>query len=541
MKNLHKVVNSKWISAIISAVFTVIGLFMCVSADLGLCKVLSPILLLFISLLLSHSLYPLLGAITCLITVLATDKVEVPSLISSQTLKVVIGIILLATSNYVVYLSDSGCAAARLMAQKTKTRRVLLSGILLSSAFLSSVPEAVASSGKIYSDICRRMGVSTEKLTLIVTCAAMVFGNMFGFSMGSTEIAQQIRIGLDEIGGQGLDATQFAISSIQYNFFAISMAIILIMSTGQLRDMGGILSSELRTRRAFEPKSLKDWNSDKHLMIMGAISSIAPNALFFITIFVHFVSNAFVESNISIGLINALISVAQKTAWGNIILISGFVSLLGGTISSSYVRHKNHKSTVKMQRVTYENIKQFANRALLILAAALVAIATSRVEMYVHLVRVINVNISSAFLPVLCFIIAFTIGIISGSYSVAYVCVLPTAISVSWKVLPDPALYYTTACGAVLSGAAAGALCAPHSFVNVLGSLSCGCDHGRHMTTQIPYVLLSACICNAFGFFPLSIGFSTTFGLFLVLIASYAAYDTLSKCPDRLISKPKTT
>ena len=73
------------------------------------------------------------------------------------------------------------------------------------------------------------------------------------------------------------------------------------------------------------------------------------------------------------------------------------------------------------------------------------------------------------------------------------------------------------ALAAVLAGAVFGDHCSPISDTTILSSTGAGCNHMDHVTTQLPYALISAAIAGA-GYLVLGFTGSIWIGLLAVII-----------------------
>lgn len=532
---IRNLFTDKYISALFAGIGTVAGIILCLHSDFSsFIKVMPPVLLLVAASFLKHWLYPTTGAAICLVWVIAREGAGFSGCFYPQYFRVLIGGALLCAANYMIYRAGAARAAARFVAQKTKTRRGVITGALAASLILSPVPEAaVAIGGSGFTYITRRLGISREKLAFIVNVGAVLLGASFFVSVWSGDVTPAVRAGLDLIGGELIDAVAFMTTTVQYNFFAISMLVILAMSTMQVRDMKPMLQTELEARSAFDPKKFTAEDISPVFMRKAVAVAIIPNAVFaiiFAAAFAAAVRDAMTSD--STGSLGAMYYAVRHATWGNVSLLAGGIALIIALLGCTYLRIKHPEQREKSGDNV--NLQDLLMSAVWVLVSCMLIIAASKTGMYADVAKLISANISSALLPTLCFAAAFVVGFLSGNCLTSCLSVLPLAISSCWNAMQEPVFYYTMGAGAVFAGALAGTLCAPHAPLNIIAALVSGCSPQRHMYTQIPYVLLCAAISCVFGYFPLSIGFGTTFGLFLVPVATYALYDCLSKRPDRI-------
>lgn len=102
-------------------------------------------------------------------------------------------------------------------------------------------------------------------------------------------------------------------------------------------------------------------------------------------------------------------------------------------------------------------------------------------------------DISLGFLPVLVFLVAsflsFSMGTAWGTFGI----LIPIVSMIC--VGPEGAAVLIPSLGATLAGSVFGDHCSPISDTSILSSTGAGCNHIRHVETQIPYATLVAGIC----------------------------------------------
>ena len=81
-------------------------------------------------------------------------------------------------------------------------------------------------------------------------------------------------------------------------------------------------------------------------------------------------------------------------------------------------------------------------------------------------------------------------------------------------------LFYNVV-ASVMAGAVMGDHCSPISDTTIMSSLSCQCDHLKHVTTQMPYALTVGATALFLGVIPTALGLPSWIA-FLVAIAALA-------------------
>ncbi|WP_318616859.1 Na+/H+ antiporter NhaC family protein [Sporosarcina sp. YIM B06819] len=127
---------------------------------------------------------------------------------------------------------------------------------------------------------------------------------------------------------------------------------------------------------------------------------------------------------------------------------------------------------------------------------------------------VISANLPVAFLPVIIFVLASLMAFATGTSWGSFGILLPIAGTIMIDAAPDILL---PALAAVLAGAVCGDHCSPISDTTILSATGAGSNLMDHVTTQLPYALISAAIA-AIGYIVLGITGSVWIGLIAVII-----------------------
>ena len=127
---------------------------------------------------------------------------------------------------------------------------------------------------------------------------------------------------------------------------------------------------------------------------------------------------------------------------------------------------------------------------------------------------VAQANLPIAFLPVIMFVLAGLMAFSTGTSWGSFGILMPIAGKIMLDASPELLL---PALAAVLAGAVFGDHCSPISDTTILSSTGAGCNHIDHVTTQLPYALISAGIAAA-GYVMLGITGSVWIGLISVIL-----------------------
>ena len=128
-----------------------------------------------------------------------------------------------------------------------------------------------------------------------------------------------------------------------------------------------------------------------------------------------------------------------------------------------------------------------------------------------------QMNVSFAFIPAIVFVVAALLSFATGTAWGTFGILIPI-ILVVMEACPDVHLL-TAALAATLAGSVFGDHCSPISDTTILSSTGAGVDHMQHVSTQMPYAIVTA-IAAFIGY--LAAGFSNG-NVYVTLIVSVAA------------------
>ncbi|MEZ6059874.1 MAG: Na+/H+ antiporter NhaC family protein [Planctomycetaceae bacterium] len=130
------------------------------------------------------------------------------------------------------------------------------------------------------------------------------------------------------------------------------------------------------------------------------------------------------------------------------------------------------------------------------------------------IISLIGDSVRPELLPSIAFVSSGAIAVSIGSSFTTMALLVPMFIplalnlmagsSPAEELVSDP-LFLSTV-GAILAGAIFGDHCSPISDTTVLSSAAAGCDHLQHVSTQIPYAMLTAICSLLLGYLPIGLG-----------------------------------
>lgn len=321
----------------------------------------------------------------------------------------------------------------------------------------SSITSLVA--GAIGRPFCDRYGISRAKLAFVCdstsapVCSIIAINGWGALLLGL--IGGQIAAGL--IAGE---EARWLISAIGYNFYAYVALIVTFVAIWYNIDIGPMKHASIT------PPSLEcdDEKAAVGLFIWPMVWMVGGVLLFMLL-----------------------------TGNGNLLKGSGSSSIFYALIVTllmmfGYYRAKNAMSSSDFLHSTLQGAKSMAPIASILLLAFAIGGVSSDMHVGQYLASFIGNYLPSPYLPaaifVLSAIIAFATGTSWGTFSIMLPIAIPLAVGLDAPV--------ALAMGAVISGGVFGDHCSPISDTTIISAMASGCSVQEHVTTQLPYALISA-------------------------------------------------
>ncbi len=196
------------------------------------------------------------------------------------------------------------------------------------------------------------------------------------------------------------------------------------------------------------------------------------------------------------------------------LLHASFAALVGANVAAVVFRVASFRAAVA---ATLRGMAQmFPALIILVLAWGLAAVCDAdHLNTAGALVAQFGMTVSPADMPWVTFLLAAVMSFATGSSFSTMGLLMPVVIAMTHHLLaaggtPVAEVFMHPdmlgAIGAVLAGAIFGDHCSPISDTTVLSSAAAGCDHLRHVVTQLPYALLTAVCVLVAGYLPLRFG-----------------------------------
>ena len=474
------------------------------------------------------------------------------SLSDSQHLRVFTFTLLMGAMIGVIHRSGGMHAVVNGLAPFASTRRggQLITWVLGLVVFIDDYANSLLL-GNTMRPLTDRLGISREKLAYVVDSTA---APVSGLALISTWVAGEI--GYIEAGFASLDLEEAPsglavfIESIPYRFYVIWALLFVPLVAWFGRDFGPMLPAERDAlRRLKEGRGLKDSSVFKDSMGSDPTSiSNDPAALRDIP---HRWWNAVVPILAALGATIGLLVVTGYSAtdfsegaeswWQDQIAILGnadsYVSLVYGSLSGlvtavALALAQRLMSPEQIRTAAFDGAKLvLPSLAILWLAWALSGTTDENnlgtgqfiggllrdpqppAWLPSPLAALIEQLLTPRWMPTIVFILASFVAFATGTSWGTMGILMPIVVATTYEMLtadsgaadPRHPLMIATI-GSVLAGAIFGDHCSPISDTTVLSAQASGCDHLRHVRTQMPYAMLVAVVAVVCGTIPVGFG-----------------------------------
>lgn len=222
------------------------------------------------------------------------------------------------------------------------------------------------------------------------------------------------------------------------------------------------------------------------------------------------------NASVADGLVVSIFTIFENTNVPFALIIGGIVGTVVGALLYMAQMNKNETaSTSLMGRAFFSGLKAMVPAVVILVFAWGLTDLIDKLDTGLYLSEVVSkANLPVAFLPVIMFVLAGLMAFSTGTSWGSFGILLPIAGKIMLDASPEMLL---PALAAVLAGAVFGDHCSPISDTTILSSTGAGCNHIDHVTTQLPYALMSASVAMI-GYLVLGITGSVWIGLVAVLV-----------------------
>ncbi len=465
--------------------------------------------------------------------------------------------------------SGGTTAIVRKLGRLTRTREhgQILTWILGFAVFFDDYANTLLVGGTMR-PVTDRLKISREKLAFIVDSTA---APVAGLAIVSTWVG--VEVGLIQSSYAQLftgaepewNAYSVFLATLPYRFYPLLMLVFVLLVAYSGNDFGPMLRAEARAVRyghlgatdADEAKATDPATVEKHLLRNAIIPLIV-----LMTIIVGGMwktgttgldaqnEKIRAENQAALGEVKPVTTAStesgdstkppeqipeESTTLANILkysdstrvmFFSAFMASVSGILSAIFFRCLSLNEAVEAWIAGAKSM--FPALLILIMAWAVATICNSHhLNTAGFLVEVAGGRVSAAWVPALAFLLSAAVSFATGSSYATMGLLMPLFINMTYFLLVNENDANPThnlllgSIGAVLAGSIFGDHCSPISDTTVLSSASTGCDHLRHVATQLPYAVVVAGISLAVGYIPVGLGFSPLIMLPVGMIVMY--------------------
>ncbi len=380
--------------------------------------------------------------------------------------------------------------------------------------------------GSAMRPLCDRLRISREKLAYLVdsTAAPMatvaLVSTWIGYEVGLMEQA------LDARGVQG-SAYAFFLAGLPYRFYPLYALVFagIIAATG--RDFGPMLTAERRAVAGPEP--VADAPAHPGLALVALLPITALVAVTGGSLWVQGVAAVGSDARLFeiIGGADGYDAMVQGS------IASSVLALLLATIVRS--RTDGVAAAAKATNSAVQGMAELFEALIVLFLAWALGSTIGELHTADWILEVLGGGVPPWALPTLTFLvsagIAFATGTSFGTMAVVMPLVLPLGLEgVTDAATAGPIAFATGA--AVLSGSTWGDHCSPISDTTVLSSTGAGCDHARHVSTQLPYAIAAGVVAVVLGTLPAGLGLNAWLVLPLGAVGCWATIRLLGKTSE---------
>lgn len=396
-------------------------------------------------------------------------------------------IVVLLLGAFISLLDKSGGALAfgDWLTRKVKNERGaqnatgIMGCLLFTSAYFSSL-----ATGTVFRPIFDKLKLSREKLAFLLDSTSAPVNTLVPVSgwVAYMTVLMEENIPAVENGIVGLFKT------IPYNFYNIFMIIfVFLIANKVIKDFGPMKKAEKKAKNGevdyseFETGSTGDVKN-------GSVSDMLwPLGVSIVTLVVLGLWNMTLAS---VPFFKGLGISSIPLGSRDILLLSFSLGLIVAFIK--YVSSGLMKADEFLDEALEGTKSAIMGGMIIILAVTLGGLlqtaAPEGLGAAKYIEELVAGNIAPSILPMAVFIIGAFMGFSMGTSFGVWAIMMPIAIPIVLTSGGNPFL----AAAAVLSGGTFGDHCSPISDTTIMSSIGAGCDHMKHVNTQLPYALTVA-------------------------------------------------
>ncbi len=377
--------------------------------------------------------------------------------------------------------------------------------------------------GSSMKSISDRQGVSPEKLAYIIDSTAAPVACVALISTWIGHQLNQIGNSIAKIDGLNESAYIIFLKSIPYSFYPFLAIFFVFCVAWTQRDFGPMFKAERKMFKAEDKRKKKHQIYNKEFVVGGIndekVNDLNPdpeilswraatNAILpLIALLGTTLIGLYITGSVNAGAgaeLRQIIGQAdpyKALIWGAGIGV--FVSFLLTVIQKIM-------SLQDVLEAWLTGVQFIIKPVTLLLLAWALADVMEALNTSEFVSSILRDSIMPQFFPTLVFVISAFIAFASGTSWGTMAILLPIVTPLIWSVIQSPDLsslhIFYASISSVLAGAVWGDHCSPISDTTILSATVSGCDHMKHVDTQLPYAFLVGVVAILFGTIPVGFG-----------------------------------
>ncbi|WP_164668223.1 Na+/H+ antiporter NhaC family protein [Virgibacillus doumboii] len=378
---------------------------------------------------------------------------------------------------------------------RTRTGAQLMTGVLGLIIFIDDYFNSLAV-GQIARPLTDRHKISRAKLAYFIDSTSAPVTVISPISSWGAYI-----IGI--IGGllaanevTGIQPLEAFIKMVPLNFYALAALLLVFIVAYFKVDIGAMREHEHRA--VTEGELLKPDGGKVPGDLSDALEPHINGKVYHLLIPILVLVVATVGSMIVTGVNASGADVTLLSTFANTnVNLSLFIGGLAAVLTALLFHLEQGQPKADWGTILFEGIKTMLPAIYILLLAWMIGSIIGTLKTGEYLAQIVSdASISSAFLPVLFFIIAGLMALATGTSWGTFGIMLPIAAEVA--VLTDVSMLLPSL-AAVLAGSVFGDHCTPISDTTILSSTGAGSNHIEHVITQLPYAVIAA-VAACLGF-----------------------------------------
>lgn len=372
--------------------------------------------------------------------------------------------------------SDLGSVARKVL---RATRAQLLTWLLGFVIFFDDYANSILL-GTTMRRVFDRLQISREKLAFLVDSTAAPIASV-------APISSWVGIELGYIAAQykaaehTVDPLSIFFLSMPYRFYPWLLLAFSLSGILMRREFGPMLRAEKQCQRIRQAPEAPETRSSNQAQAQFWLS-LLPVASVVAFVVAHLAFQAW-----------QLQAEAGGSFWRGFAKANSLVALFYAAVLGSLISIALTAKTVRGLeyglKTWLAGVWGMRTPALILIGAWALSASVKDLQLARQLALVIGSTAQSGALPAVVFIVSAAVSFATGTSWGTMAIVFPIAVPLSQQLAGVQSAVTIATVGSILAGSVWGDHCSPISDTTIMSSAAAGCDHMRHVTTQLPYAL----------------------------------------------------